>query len=122
MALALLLALAACKGDGEPAPAAAPPVAAPAADRRPSVVFLGDSLTAGLGLSADEAVPARIASRIEEAGLPFKVVNGGRSGDTSAGGLARFDWVVGSANPDVAIVQLGANDGLRGLDPKAMEG
>jgi acyl-CoA thioesterase I len=121
-ALALLLALAACKGDGEPGPAAAPPVAAPAADRRPSVVFLGDSLTAGLGLSADEAVPARIAARIEEAGLPFKVVNGGRSGDTSAGGLARLGWYL---RPEVGmaalVVNLGSNDALRGLSLGELE-
>ena len=121
IALALVLTLTACKGDDRGSPAAAPPPAAPA-DRRPSVVFLGDSLTAGLGLSADEAVPARIAARIDEAGLPLKVVNGGRSGDTSAGGLARLAWYL---RPEVdmaaLVVNLGSNDALRGLSLAELE-
>lgn len=118
--MALLLALAACRGDGDherPGPAPAAP-----ADRRPAVVFLGDSLTAGLGLSADEAVPARIAARIEAAGLPLRVVNGGRSGDTSAGGLARLAWYL---RPEVdlaaLVVNLGSNDALRGLPLAELE-
>jgi acyl-CoA thioesterase-1 len=122
IALVLFVVFAACKGDDRGSPAAAAPPPSAPADRRPTLVFLGDSLTAGLGLSADEAVPARIAVRIEEAGLPFKVVNGGRSGDTSAGGLARLTWYL---RPEVdmaaLVVNLGSNDALRGLPLAELE-
>jgi acyl-CoA thioesterase-1 len=80
----------------------------------PLVVFLGDSLTAGLGLGEEEAFPARVASSFAAAGRPIRVVNAGVSGDTSAGGLARLDWLL-RQRPDVLVVELGANDGLRGL-------
>jgi acyl-CoA thioesterase-1 len=80
----------------------------------PLVVFLGDSLTAGYGLREEEAYPALLAARLRTEGKPVKVVNAGISGDTTAGGLARLDWLL-SQNPDVVVVELGANDGLRGL-------
>ncbi|GEO80919.1 arylesterase [Pararhodospirillum oryzae] len=79
---------------------------------------LGDSLTAGYGLPADEAFPARLGRALAEKGHAVRVVNAGVSGDTSAGGLARLDWVLGD-EPQAMIVELGANDGLRGLDPVA---
>lgn len=85
-----------------------------------TLLVLGDSLTAGYGLPKHQAFPARLQEALRGRGLDVNVVDGGVSGDTSAGGLARLDWVLGSANPDAAIVELGANDGLRGLDPKAM--
>src|SRR5687767_3544273 len=118
--LLLLVGLAAaCKGGAEERREAPPP--APKDDRA-AVVFLGDSLTAGLGLAADEALPARIAARIEEGGLPLRVINGGRSGDTSAGGLARLDWYL---RPEVRlaalVVNLGSNDALRGLSLTELE-
>ena len=78
------------------------------------VVALGDSLTAGLGVAPDEAYPALLQARLRREGLAYRVVNAGVSGDTSAGGRRRVDWVLRS-KPDVAIVALGANDGLRGL-------
>jgi acyl-CoA thioesterase-1 len=82
-------------------------------------VFLGDSLTAGYGLRRDESVPSLIQARLESAGYPYEVVNAGVSGDTSAGGLSRLDW---SLDGDVRIllVELVANDGLRGLPVAAM--
>ena len=83
------------------------------------VVALGDSLTAGLGVAADEAFPARLEARLKSEGYAYRVVNAGVSGDTTAGGLRRVDWVL-RARPEVVIVALGANDGLRGQDPKAM--
>jgi acyl-CoA thioesterase I len=83
------------------------------------VVALGDSLTAGLGVAADEAFPARLEARLKTEGYAYRVVNAGVSGDTTAGGLRRVDWVL-RARPDVVIVALGANDGLRGQDPRAM--
>lgn len=85
-----------------------------------TVVFLGDSLTAGLGVPSAEAFPALIAEKIRAAGLPFEVENAGLSGDTSAGGLRRIDWLL-QRRIDVLVVELGANDGLRGLDLKSMK-
>jgi acyl-CoA thioesterase-1 len=94
------------------------PAPARAAER--VVVALGDSLTAGLGVAAEEAWPALIDARLRREGYPYRVVNAGVSGDTTAGGLRRVDWVLRS-RPDVAVVALGANDGLRGLPTDAME-
>lgn len=103
-----------------PAPAAssAPvtPTAQPAAapeGSAPLVAFLGDSLTAGLGLSAEQAYPALVEARMREEGMPIRALNAGVSGDTSAGGLRRVDWLLGQ-HPAVLVVGLGANDGLRG--------
>jgi acyl-CoA thioesterase I len=84
------------------------------------VVALGDSLTAGLGVAAEEAWPALVDARLRREGYPYRVVNAGVSGDTTAGGLRRVDWVLRS-RPEVAVVALGANDGLRGLGTEAME-
>jgi acyl-CoA thioesterase I len=83
-----------------------------------TIVFFGDSLTAGLGLEnpAAESYPALIAGKIAAAGLPWRVVNAGVSGDTSAGGERRIDWVL-QQPVDLLVLELGANDGLRGIDP-----
>ncbi|HVR30821.1 MAG TPA: arylesterase [Thermoanaerobaculia bacterium] len=80
----------------------------------PLVVFLGDSLTAGHGVAEDQAFPAVAAARLAVAGHPVRVLNAGVSGDTSAGGLRRLEWLL-AQDPDVIVVSLGANDGLRGL-------
>jgi acyl-CoA thioesterase-1 len=93
--------------------------AAQAPKRR--LLLLGDSLTAGYGLPADLAFPARLGAALRAAGLDLELVNAGVSGDTSAGGLARLDWAIGNRVPEFAFVALGANDGLRGLPPDAME-
>lgn len=81
---------------------------------RGTLVFLGDSLTAGLGLSKEQAFPALIEERLRAAHRPWKVVNAGVSGDTTAGAAARLDWVY-KQKVDVLFVCLGANDGLRGI-------
>lgn len=81
----------------------------------PLVVFLGDSLTAGYGLDEEQAFPALVAERFAEQGRPIEVVNAGISGDTTAGGLNRLDWLL-RQRPDILVVCLGANDGLRGVD------
>jgi len=78
------------------------------------IVALGDSLTAGLGVAQEEAYPALLQARLRREGLAYRVVNAGVSGDTSAGGRRRVDWVLRS-KPELVIVALGANDGLRGL-------
>jgi len=79
-----------------------------------TVSFLGDSLTAGYGIRADEAYPAAIQRMLAEDELDWRVVNAGVSGDTSRGGLERLDWVL-RADPSVVVLALGGNDGLRGL-------
>ena len=78
------------------------------------ILFYGDSLTAGYGLSTEDAFPAIIEKKLNKGGLPAKVVNAGLSGETSAGGLSRIDWVL-RQQVDVFVLELGANDGLRGL-------
>ena len=81
---------------------------------RPRIVAFGDSLTAGLGVAAEETYPAQLQRRLDSRGLQYRVINAGVSGDTTAGGLRRVDWVLKS-RPNVVILELGANDGLRGL-------
>jgi acyl-CoA thioesterase-1 len=78
------------------------------------VLFLGNSITAGYGLDPSQAFPARIQEKIDAKGWHVNVVNAGQSGDTSAGGLSRLDWLLKS-RVDVLVVELGANDGLRGV-------
>jgi len=89
-------------------------------DGRPTVVFLGTSLTAGLGLAREEdTYVSRLAELADSAGMPIHAVNAGVSGDTSADGLSRLPWIL--RNPmDVLVIELGANDGLRGQDPDAL--
>jgi acyl-CoA thioesterase I len=89
----------------------------PALAKTPEVLAFGDSLTAGLGLPANEAFPARLAERLKEDGIDVKMVNAGVSGDTTTDGLARLDWALAD-KPDYVILALGANDALRGIDPK----
>jgi acyl-CoA thioesterase-1 len=81
---------------------------------RPRIVAFGDSLTAGLGVAAEESYPAQLQRRLDSRGLRYRVINAGVSGDTTAGGLRRVDWVLKS-RPDIVVLELGANDGLRGL-------
>jgi acyl-CoA thioesterase-1 len=92
--------------------------AARAADERPlSIVVLGDSLSAGFGLPVDATFPAKLGQALKAKGIAVNVVNAGVSGDTASGGLGRLDWSVPQGT-DAVILELGANDALRGLDPK----
>jgi acyl-CoA thioesterase I len=84
------------------------------------IVVFGDSLTAGAGVAADEAFPARLQERLRREGYAYRVVNAGVTGDTTAGGLRRLDWVL-RAKPEVVVLALGANDGLRGLSVDRMK-
>ncbi|MGH7702230.1 MAG: arylesterase [Gemmatimonadales bacterium] len=107
---------------GTPGPARAPAsVTRPPAGTvaAPTVVFLGTSLTAGLGLDLEEAYPALIQRKIDSAGFRFRVVNAGVSGESSAGALRRIDWVLREP-PALLVVETGANDGLRGQDPDSL--
>jgi acyl-CoA thioesterase-1 len=90
--------------------------AAPAAPAARILAF-GDSLTAGFGLSPEQAFPARLQARLAGLGIAVQVLNGGISGDTTADGVARLDWALAD-HPDIVLVELGANDALRGIDPK----
>jgi len=94
----------------------AAPAATPAADRPVSIVALGDSLTAGFGLGASDAFPAKLERALAAKGIAVTVANAGVSGDTSSGGLARLDWSV-PPGTDAVILELGGNDALRGIDP-----
>lgn len=85
------------------------------------VVVLGDSLAAGYGLERDEAYPALLQKKIDDAGLPYEVVNAGVSGDTTAGGLRRIGWALGQKGAAVLVIALGGNDGLRGIPPDQTE-
>jgi acyl-CoA thioesterase-1 len=87
---------------------------------RGRIVVLGDSITAGYGLEREQAYPELLQQKIDDAGLPFTVVNAGVSGDTTAGGLRRLDWTL-QGGADVLIVALGGNDGLRGIAPEQTE-
>src|SRR5438874_9528339 len=89
----------------------------PAAERMPQIVAFGDSLTAGHGLPAGAAFPFRLEARLRAEGILAHVVNAGVSGDTTSAGLARLDWSLAD-KPDLVILELGANDTLRGIDPK----
>lgn len=130
--LTFMMGLAGCDQQGEGAVIPADPVPAQAtrverietnpaselsiSDAQPfTLVMLGDSLTAGFGLATDEALPEQVAMLLEKKGQKVKVVNAGVSGDTTAGGLARYDWSVASARPDLLVVALGANDFLGGI-------
>jgi acyl-CoA thioesterase-1 len=85
-----------------------------ASDTRPRIVAFGDSLTAGLGVQVGESYPAQLQRRLDDLKYPYRVINAGVSGDTTAGGLRRVPWILKN-EPELVILELGANDGLRGL-------
>ena len=126
LGICVLAVITASCSSGQPRPdtppaAEAAPAAAPVASRpstplgpAPRIVILGDSLTAGLGLAPEQAYPALLQKRLDATGLKFEVVNAGVSGDTSAGGLRRIDWVL-EGDVKILVVALGGNDALRGL-------
>ncbi len=119
MTVAVALSLLGCGAEGPTAPAVGIiPTATVAEPAGPLVVFLGDSLTAGYQIAEDEAFPAVVGRRLAAAGTPIRVVNAGVSGDTTAGGLARLDWLL-AQRPAVVVVGLGANDALRGHNLQA---
>ena len=103
--------------DARPGAKAPPPSNAAFRPEERVIVAFGDSLTAGLGVPPEETYPARLQEKLALSGYRYRVINAGVSGDTTAGGVRRVDWVLKS-KPDFVIVELGANDGLRGLDLK----
>lgn len=100
--------------------AAAPSASVSAAAPRPRIVFLGDSLTAGYGLDIEQAVPSILQKHLDAEGYKYDVVNAGVSGDTSAGGLRRLEWSL-DGDVRILVLELGANDGLRGLPVAGMK-
>lgn len=110
--------VAGCGGGADLPP---PSASSSAGDNRPAIVFLGTSLTAGYGLPGPElAFPALIQAKLDSAGRPFRVVNAGVSGESSAGAVNRVDWLLSSHRVAVLVVETGANDGLRGQDPDSV--
>jgi acyl-CoA thioesterase-1 len=114
--------LTACGGDKKPAQSdSASSGAAAAAKPKKVILFFGDSLTAGYGLDdATQAFPGVVQAKIDSAKLPYIIVNGGLSGETSAGGKSRIDWLLKQPF-DIFVLELGANDGLRGLPVASTE-
>lgn len=115
--LGLTIFLAACGGDKKPAQGNSSATASAEASKpKKTILFFGDSLTAGYGLDdANQAFPGVVQAKIDSAKLPYTIVNGGLSGETSAGGLSRIDWLLKQQPFDIFVLELGANDGLRGL-------
>ena len=120
LALASLPLIFGCAGGEGNSTPPADPVAEEKSAAPPVVLFLGTSLTAGQGLDPELAYPALIQEKIDSAGLPFRVVNAGVSGETSAGALRRLEWLLRQPF-DVLVLETGANDMLRGADPDAVQ-
>jgi len=130
LSFVFLAFLVGCSGPDETSPAreragtspmsGAGATSAAVADARPRIVALGDSLTAGLGLDVSQAWPSLVQQRLDAAGYEYRIVNAGVSGDTTAGGRRRLDWVLDD-RAEVLVLELGANDGLRGLSIEEMK-
>jgi acyl-CoA thioesterase-1 len=130
LVLALSVALCGCSRDtaappstttAAPAAPAAPPAPRPPESTRPKIVVLGDSLSAGLGLQQSQAFPSLLQQKLDAGHYDWEVINAGISGDTSAAGLQRLDWALDQQNVRILVVELGANDGLRGLPVSEMK-
>lgn len=120
--VALALLLAACSRAPERTPPPAPAPGPQPSASRPKIVVLGDSLTAGLGLVAEtQSFPALLQEKLKAGGYEWDVANAGVSGDTSAAGLQRLDWALDQGNVRILVLELGANDGLRGLPVSEMK-
>lgn len=113
---AIMVFLAACRGE-HPPEKAKESVSDTSAG---IIVAIGDSLTAGYGLAMEESYPAQLEKKLRAAGYPYQVINAGVSAETSSGALSRLEWVL-TMKPDIVILETGANDGLRGIDPQVAE-
>lgn len=118
--MVVFLYLMGCKGDSRSNETVAKngPAKQPA---RKTIVALGDSLTAGLGVDESNAYPAQLQRKLANDGYHFNVVNAGISGETSSGALSRIEWVLSTLKPDIVILETGANDGLRGIHPDILK-
>lgn len=118
--LVITLALLGCNSD-PPAIESSVATAESSPSYEGTIVAVGDSLTAGLGVPEDQAYPAQLARKLTADGYRFNVINAGVSGETSSGTLSRIQWVLSALKPDIVILETGANDGLRGLDPDLLK-
>ena len=118
--MVFFLYLAGCSGESASNDAALKTAAAKQTTRK-TIVALGDSLTAGLGVDESVAYPALLRRKLADDGYYFNVVNAGISGETSSGALSRIEWVISALKPDIIILETGANDGLRGIDPDILK-
>lgn len=109
-----------CSVGGAKVSAQSPTPAAAGDAPKKTIVFLGDSLSAGLGVKPEQAFPALLQEKIRERGWTSEVINAGLSGDTTAGGLRRLDWLL-QRNIDLLVIELGGNDGLRGLPVRSIK-
>lgn len=115
-------ACSATKFEKKPPGSSAKPLVTPqAVSQRPKIVAFGDSLTAGFGLSEKESYPYLLQERLKADGYDYEVINAGVSGETSLGGLERADWVLEQENVKILVLELGANDLLRGMAPSRMK-
>jgi acyl-CoA thioesterase I len=114
--LVFFLFLFGCSGESASNDAVSKTAAAKQPTRK-TIVAVGDSLTAGLGVDESAAYPAQLQRKLAGDGYYFNVVNAGVSGETSSGALSRIEWVISTLKPDIIILETGANDGLRGIDP-----
>ena len=119
--VAVCLLLTACNRGGDNTIPPPPVQGSRPESARPKIVVLGDSLSAGLGLSELQAYPALLQKKLDAGGYQWEVANAGISGDTSAAGLQRVDWALDQGNVRILILELGANDGLRGLPVSEMK-
>lgn len=111
--LVLFFFVTGCKQQNEPAPT----VRQEQPVYNGTIVAVGDSLTAGLGVDEEDAYPARLEKKLRSTGYKWRVINAGISGETSSGTLTRVNWML-KLKPDIVILETGANDGLRGIDPR----
>jgi len=118
--LVFFLYLAGCSGESTSNDAASKKAAAKQTTRK-TMVAVGDSLTAGLGVDESAAYPAQLQRKLAADGYYFNVVNAGVSGETSSGTLTRIEWVISTLKPEIIILETGANDGLRGIDPDILK-
>ncbi len=120
--IAITAACSAAKYDRSSNGSIAKPLITPqATSQKPKIIAFGDSLTAGFGLSEKESYPYLLQERLKADGYDYEVINAGVSGDTSLGGLERSDWVLEQENVEILILELGANDLLRGMPPAKMK-
>jgi acyl-CoA thioesterase-1 len=117
--LVLFLYFVGYSGESASNDAASKTAAAKQATRK-TIVAMGNSLTAGFGVDESEAYPAQLQRKLAGDGYDFNVVNAGVSGETSSGALSRIEWIISTLKPDIIILETGANDGLRGIDPNIL--
>src|SRR5210317_2094417 len=115
LCLLFIYVLAGCDRQDKPSSNNPQPVE-PARIYEGTIIALGDSLTAGLGVAPKEAYPALLEEKLQQNGYNWQVINGGISGETSSGALSRINWII-ARKPDIVILETGANDGMRGIPP-----